>query len=121
MAFNSNKKKVHPLVGKVGYCDAKTLNLKKGHYVFIRRVYGDKCSVNTFTTLKTKKGRYKLDKFEFVENGSIYPVPIKDTTLPRFGGVDNRVIKNIPINNIYGIDRNKLNRRHHHYIQKYVK
>ena len=58
----ANKKKINPLIGKIGWCDASTLGLSKGHYAFIRRVYGNKCSVNTFTSLKTKQGKYKYYK-----------------------------------------------------------
>ena len=115
------KRKVHPLIGKVGWCDAATLGLSKGHYVFIRRVYKDKCSVNTFTSLSNQSGGYKLAKIKKIENGEVYPVPKKDLSLSRFSGVHSSVIKNVPIAKIQGIGRNTLKRRHHHYIQKYVK
>lgn len=116
-----SKKKNHPLVGKVGWCDKDTLGLNTGHYVFIRRVYGNKCSVNTFTSIKTRDGHYDTRKLKSVERGSVYPIPNKDTTLPRFGGVHNKVITNIPIDKIQDVGRYSLKRRHHHYIQKYVK
>ena len=66
------KRKTHPLIGKIGWCDGRTLGLSKGHYVFVRRVYGKKCSVNTFTSLKTKGGKYKTNKFRDVESGIYY-------------------------------------------------
>ena len=114
------KKKVNPLVGKVGWCDGATLGLSKGHYVFIRRVYGDKCSVNTFTSIKNVGGMYSIPKIKQVEDGKVYPIPNKDTTLPRFGGVHKNVITNVPVCKIQDIGKNSLKRRHHHYIQKYM-
>ena len=54
----ANKKRINPLIGKIGWCDASSLGLSKGHYVFIRRVYGNKCSVNTFTSIKNPNGYY---------------------------------------------------------------
>ena len=117
--ISNNKEK--SLVGKVGWCDAKVLGLKQGHYVFIRRVYGNKCSVNTFSSIKDKKGSFNFSKLNKVENGTIYPVPKKDLTLPRFSGVQSNVIKNVPLSSIQDIGKHSLKRRHHHFIQKYVK
>ena len=119
---NYKRKPTDKLVGKIGWCDAETLGLDVGHYVFIRRIYGNKCSVNTFTSLiNNKTNRYTINKFDQVKNGTIYPIPTKDTTLPRFGGVHNNVITQVPLNEVRDIGKYSLKRRHHHYIQKYVK
>ena len=112
------KKKVHPLVGKIGWCDGNTLGLSKPHFVFIRRVYGDKCSVNTFTSIEYDDNRYNYNKVKQIANGTVYPVPKNDLTLHRFSGVHKNVITNVPIVKIRNIGRNSLKRRHHHYIQK---
>ena len=114
-------KKEKALVGKVGWCDGKTLGLSKGHYVFIRRVYGKKCSVNTFSSIKKKNGKFDYPKLNYIENGTIYPIPTQDLTLPRFSGVQKNVIKNVPISSVQDIGKHSLKRRHHNYIQKYVK
>lgn len=119
--MNQNKRKPHPYEGKIGWCDGKTLGLNTGHYVFVRRVYGDKCSVNTFTSLKKRNGKYKATKFLDIESGKIYPVPTKDVTLPRFSGVHKNSITNVPISAIQDIDRYTLKRRHHGYIRRYMK
>lgn len=55
MKNNTNNKIQNPLVGQIGWCSAKTLDLKIGHFVFIREVKNNKCSVNTLTSLKNKK------------------------------------------------------------------
>lgn len=115
------KKRTNKNVGKVGWCDAKTLGLDIGHYVFIRRVKGNKCDVNTFSSIEDKNGKIKIGKVRKIQNGELYPIPKKDDTLPRFGGIDNRVIKGIPLTKIKGIGKHRLKRRHHHYIQKYMK
>lgn len=109
------------LVGKIGWCSKQTLGLEDSHYVFIRRVYGDKCSVNTFTSLKDKDENYKYSKFGDFENGKIYPVPTKDLNFKRFSGIHKNVIHNISIEEVKPKSRLKLKRRHHHYIQKYMK
>lgn len=114
-------KKEKSLVGKIGWCDAKVLGLKKGHYVFIRRVYGDKCSVNTFSSIKKKNGKYNFTKLDEVETGVLYSVPTTDLSLPRFSGVHNNVLRNIPLKSIEDIGKYSLRKRHHHYIQKHVK
>lgn len=49
------------------------------------------------------------------------PIPIKDTDLIRFSSIHKETIKNIPISNVKNIGIKKLKRRHHNYIQKYVK
>ena len=95
--------------------------VERGLYRAYYDEYGNKCSVNTFTSIKKSNGRYDISKIEKVEQGLVYPIPNKDITLPRFGGVHNNVITNVPINKIQDIGRYELKRRHHHYIQKYVK
>ena len=119
--MSSNRKKVNSLVGKIGWCDGPTLGLSKGHYVFVRRVYGKNCSVNTFTSIARTNGTYDIRKIKMVEDGCIYPIPGKDTSLRRFGGVHKNVIKNVPISSIQNVGSNSVKRRHHHYIQKYMK
>ena len=115
------KRKVNSLIGKIGWCSGETLGLSKGHYVFIRRVYGDKCSVNTFTSIKQKNGKYKPSKMNMIESGSLYPIPKRDITLRRFSGIHKKTIKNVPLSDVEGIGNQRLKRRHHHYIQKYMK
>lgn len=115
------KKKRNKNVGKVGWCDGETLGLDVGHYVFIRRVNGKKCDVNTFSSIEKKDGSFQLKKMQMIRSGDLYPIPKKDDTLPRFGGIDSRVIKDVPLSKIQKIGRYSLKRRHHHYIQKYMK
>ena len=115
------KKKAHPLVGKIGWCDGSVLGLSQGHFVFIRRVYGEKCSVNTFTSIKDKNGRYKFSKLGKVESGMIYPISKNDVNLPRFSGIHKNAITNVPLSSVHVRNQYSLKRRHHHYIQKYMK
>lgn len=115
------KRKTNKLVGKIGWCSANTLGLDKGHYVFIRSVYGNKCSVNTFTSIKQKDGLYDLGKIKKIERGSLYPIPKKDSTLHRFSGIHKNVITNVPLDEVENIGRFFLKRRHHHYIQRHMR
>ena len=116
-----NQKK-HKYEGKIGWCDKKILGLSRSHYVFIRKVKENgKCDVNTLTSLETKNGHFEAGKFPMLRDGTIYPIPKKDDSLKRFGGVDKRVIKNIPLSKIDGIGRNYIAKKHHYYIKKYLK
>ena len=109
------------LVGKMGWCDAQTLGLSEGHYVFIRSVNGDKCDVNTLTSIRDKQtNMFVVKKMEKVEDGIIYPIPLKDCSLPLFGGVHKNAIKDIPINKIQDINKNTLHKKHHYYIKRYL-
>ena len=56
-----------------------------------------------------------------LRDGTIYPIPKKDDSLKRFGGVDKRVIKDIPLSKIKGIGKNYVAEKHHYYIKKYLK
>ena len=109
-------------VGKVGWCDAKTLGLSRGHFVYIRSIKHDKCDINTFSSIEDKSGKIELPKVDYIKKGLLYAVPTADLTLPRFSGVDKRVIKNIPLGKIKHIGgRYSIKKRHKWYIKKYLK
>ena len=73
-------------VGKIGYCDNKTLGIKGadgkilngGHYVYIREVNGGKCNVNVITSLEDKYGNFNNFKLGKVKRGYLYPIPKND-------------------------------------------
>ena len=77
--------------------------------------------VNTLTSLETKNGYFEAGKFPMLRDGTIYPIPKKDDSLKRFGGVDKRVIKNIPLSSIKDVGKNYVAEKHHYYIKKYLK
>lgn len=56
-----------------------------------------------------------------LRDGTIYPIPKKDDSLKRFGGVDKRVIKDIPLSKIKYIGKNYVDKKHHYYIKKYLR
>lgn len=108
--------------GKVGWCDKDTLGLSLGHYVFIRKIKKNGlCDVNTLTSIEDNDGYFNISKIKKIKNGVIYPIPKSDDTLRKFGGVDKRVIKNVPINKIQNLGFNSIKKRHHYYIKKYLK
>lgn len=123
--FNTKKhikgKKQSKHVGKIGWCDASTLGLSRGHYVYIRSVKNGKAEVNTFTSLERNNHSFKTKKLSGVRNGNIYPISKRDCNLPLFSGLDNRVIKNISICDIKNKNVYHIKRRHHKYIYTYVK
>lgn len=117
--------KRHKDTGKIGWCDGKTLGLSRGHFVYIRKIrkVGNtyKCDVNTFTSLQNINGVYKVNKMSDIKDGNLYPIPIKDLSLPRFSAIHSNVIKNIDLKNINYVGVNKLKSRHKYYINKYMK
>lgn len=121
MSYKNKKKPKNSRIGKVGWCTGEVLGLSVGHYVFIRRVRGNLCDVNTLSSIKTKEGRYQIGKIRLIENGKLYPLPKSDISVKRFSGIDRRVIRNIPLSAIKQIGNYKIKRRHHHFIQKYLK
>ena len=56
-----------------------------------------------------------------IKKGVIYPIPKNDDSLRRFGGVDKRIIKNVPLEKINNLGNNYIKRKHHYYIKKYMK
>lgn len=108
--------------GKVGWCDSNTLGLSSGHYVFIRKVKRNGlCDINTLTSIENRNGRYEIPKIDMIKKGVIYPIPKNDDSLRRFGGVDKRIIKNVPLEKINNLGNNYIKRKHHYYIKKYLK
>lgn len=110
------------LIGKIGWCNKRTLGLKQGHYVFIRKKKKNGlCDVNTLTSIGTGDGHYQLTKVKKIEQGIIYPIPKSDDTLPKFGGIDKRVIRDVPLSKIYEIGRYRVKKKHYPYILKHMK
>lgn len=119
MARKKNKQSKH--IGKIGWCNGNTLGLARGHYVYIRKVKNGKCDVNTFSSIEDKNGRIEIPKVNYIKDGQLYPIPKKDVTLPRFSGIDKRVIRNISIHDIKYKGSKTIKNRHKHYIDKYMK
>lgn len=115
------RRKRHKDTFKVGWASGKTLGLAKGHYVFIRKVRGNKCDVNTFTSITSKDNNIVIPKVKMIQKGIVYPIPKNDTKLKRFSGIHKRVIKNVPLNSIRRKNKSMLKGRHYHYILKYMK
>ena len=91
-------------------------------YVFIRKVKRNVlCDINTLTSIENRNGRYEIPKIDMIKKGVIYPIPKNDDSLRRFGGVDKRIIKNVPLEKINNLGNNYIKRKHHYYIKKYMK
>lgn len=117
-------------VGKVGYCDNRTLGIKStdgkplkgGHYVYIREVNGDKCNVNVITSLEDRNGIYDLRKVGKVKYGYLYPIPKGEADFTRWSAINlDGNIKNIPIARIRDIGKKKIKRRHKFFVGKFTK
>lgn len=124
----SNKKKQY--VGKIGYCDNKTLGIKGadgkplngGHYVYIREKNGDRCNINVITSLEDKNNRYKFDKLSKVKRGYLYPIPKNEADFTQWSAINlDGNIKNIPISRIHSIGEKKIKSRHKFFVGKFTR
>lgn len=124
----SNKKKQY--VGKIGYCDNRTLGIKGadgkplngGHYVYIREKNGDKCNINVITSLEDRKGIYDLRKVGKVKYGLLYPMPKSEADFTRWSAINlDGNIRNIPISRIQDIGSKKIKSRHKFFVGKFTK
>lgn len=118
------------VVGKIGFCDNKTLglvgmdgkSLKGGHYVYIREMRGNKCNVNVITSLEDKHGNFDNFKLGKVKRGYLYPVPQTDTDLIRWSAVNlDGNINGLKIKDIKNIGSRKIKQRHKFFVGKYTK
>ena len=124
----SNKKKQY--VGKIGYCDNRTLGIKGadskllngGHYVYIREVKGGKCNVNVITSLEDKNGNFNNFKLGKVKRGYLYPIPKNDIDLPRWSAVNlDGNINDIKVSDIKNVGSKKIKTRHKFFVGKFTK
>lgn len=124
----NNKKKQY--VGKIGYCDNRTLGIKGadgkplngGHYVYIREKNGDKCNINVITSLEDKNNRYKFDKLSKVKRGYLYPIPKNEADFTQWSAINlDGNIKNIPISRIHSIGEKKIKSRHKFFVGKFTR
>lgn len=124
----SNKKKQY--VGKIGYCDNRTLGIKGadgkplsgGHYVYIREKNGNKCNINVITSLEDKNNRYKFDKLSKVKRGYLYPIPKNEADFTQWSAINlDGNIKNIPISRIHSIGEKKIKSRHKFFVGKFTR
>lgn len=117
-------------VGKIGYCDNKTLGIKGadgkllngGHYVYIREVKGGKCNVNVITSLEDKNGNFNNFKLGKVKRGYLYPIPKNDIDLPRWSAVNlDGNINDIKVSDIKNVGSKKIKTRHKFFVGKFTK
>jgi hypothetical protein len=118
----SRKKKT--LVGEIGYCENKKLSgmtsIVGGHYVYIRKIDGNKCDVNVITSLEDKNG-FTIKKIAHVKKGNTYPIPYRDANFFKWSGVNCNSIKGVNISDIQDIGKKKIKRRHKFFIGKFLK
>jgi len=113
--------KKNNLIGKIGY--ALNINLPGlenkpgGHYVFIKNIKDDKCSVYTIVSLKDSKGEFIRKKFNELEKGLLVPIAREDINLPRYSAFDMRTIENVDIKNISLNCSIRLKNKHKFYMR----
>ncbi len=126
----SRKKK--SLVGKIGYCDNRTLGIKwsngkpmgGGHYVYIREVTGvrgDRCNVNVVTSLEDKNYVYTAGKLRKVRQGLLYPIPKNDAGFHRWSAINlDGNVNGVAVKNIHNIGSIGIKRRHKFFVGKFT-
>lgn len=103
-------------VGKIGYCDNKTLGIKGADGKLL------KCNVNVITSLEDRKGIYDLRKVGKVKYGLLYPIPKGEADFTRWSAINlDGNMKNIPISQIKNIGSKKIKSRHKFFVGKYTK
>lgn len=112
--------------GKIGFVLNKDLGIKKeplnGHYVYIRKDYGNRVDVNVITSLEDSNKKIINNKIEKVRKGFLYPIPYNDANFSRWSAIDlNSKIHGIDKIKIMNIDLKKIKRRHKIYIGRFGK
>lgn len=124
-------KRKKQLVGKIGYCDNRTLGLNGvngmplsgGHYVYIRELKGaNKCNVNIVTSLENRQGVYDMRKISKVKHGYLYPIPKNDANFSQWPAINlDGNINGVNVSDIKNIGCKKLKTRHKYFVGKYHK
>jgi len=81
--------------GKVYYCtDDKLFNgsKKSGHYVLVSDDIGSKAIVRIITSLEKKPYSYDVKKISHVRNGHVKPIPVNETYLTKWSGINKKTI-----------------------------
>lgn len=125
----SRKKK--QIVGKIGYCDNKTLGIRDvngkllegGHYVYIRKLNNDNsCNVNIITSLENRPGIYNSNKIRKIRQGYLYSIPKKDATFSLWSAVDlSGNVKKVKVSKIKNIGCKRMKNRHKWFVGKFCK
>ena len=109
--------------GKIGFVFDKDLginNSDRGHYVYVREDNGDILKINIITSLEDKCHKLNESRINKIKKGYLYPIPVKDTNLPRWSAFD-LTTKTINKNKICDIDRKKVKSKHKWFVGKFSK
>lgn len=124
----SRQKKTY--VGKIGYCDNRALGLvgkdgkplRGGHYVYIRKMHGNRCDVNVITSLEDRKQNLYDYKIQKVRKGYLYPVPKDDANFNQWSAINlDGNINGVKISDIRNIGYKRMKRRHSWFVGKFHK
>ena len=124
----SRRKKSY--VGKVAFCDNATLGItdaygvpiKGGHYVYVRKVNGNKCDVNIITSLENKQGQVNPDRLKKVKRGFLYAIPKDDANFPQWSAINlDGNINNVKLSDLKSVGCKKMKRRHKWFVGKFTK
>lgn len=117
-------------VGKIAYCDNSDLGildaygvpLKGGHYVYVRKVNGNKCDVNVITSIEDKQNNVYPRKLNKVKRGMLYPIPKDDADFNQWSAINlDGNIKNVLLSNLRNVGCKKIKNRHKWFVGKFSK
>lgn len=116
--------------GKIGYCENKDLGLTNrngtplsgGHYVYIRKVNGNRCDVNVITSLEDRNGNFDYKKLHKVRKGFLYPIPKRDANFNQWSAInlDNNV-SSVNVSKVKSIGTKSIKKRHKFFVGKFGK
>jgi hypothetical protein len=118
-----------PKAGTVGFCLDTVLGIsrnggdpaKNGHYVYIRKVDGDKCDVNTITSLERGTNRFIHGKLVHVRKGHTYSIPYTDANFKEWSGVTRGTIKGVKTADIVNVGTKTIHEKHKSFIDRWFK
>lgn len=118
------------LVGKIGFCYNTDLGLKDnngrplrgGHYVYIRKLNGNRCDVNVITSLEDERGKLLPQKISKARRGMLYAIPVSDTNFERWSAINlDGNITNVKVSKIKNIGAKSIKKRHRFFVGKFTK
>ncbi len=117
-------------VGKIAFCDnsdlgfvdAQGVPFKGGHYVYVRKVNGNKCDVNIITSLEDKNAVINSQRIDKVRKGYLYPIPKSDANFNQWSAVNlDGNIKSVNLSALKSVGQKKIKHRHKWFVGKFTK
>lgn len=106
----------------LGILDAYGVPMRGGHYVYIRKVSGNKCDVNVITSLEDKQSNVYPRKLNKVRRGYLYPIPKGDANFNQWSAINlDGNINGVKLSDLQSVGIRKIKDRHKWFVGKFAK